>query len=146
MDNSTVGTVYQISKNSSAMVQWLENAISVVENLSRSEGRSNNLYRAFTSATPLERSWINIRWLISFRADRNVAFLKFSANCPRAIPRPRSLFSLSPSSFFSVVVHPRRARSLVSSYYSRRRSPCPLFTFWKPSCIYGSCYWPHCAR
>lgn len=80
---------------------------SVAENLSRSEGRSDNLYRAFTSATPLERSWINIRWLISFRADRNVAFLKFSANCPRAVPRPRPLFLflLSPSFQSS----PRRA-------------------------------------
>lgn len=29
---------------------------SVAENLSRSEGRSDNLYRAFTSAIPLRRS------------------------------------------------------------------------------------------
>lgn len=40
-------------------------------------GGSDNLYRT-CSLPPNGRSRINIRWLISFRPDQGVAFLKFS--------------------------------------------------------------------
>lgn len=70
------------------------------------KGRSDNLYRrdapaAATAAAP-GRSRINIRWLISFRGDQGVAFLKFPANCP---PRAIDLFSSRPSGFVLVPSH-----------------------------------------
>lgn len=94
-----------------------------ISSCARSERRSDNLYRAWASAIALGRSWINIRWLIWFRADRGVAFLKFSANCPRAAPHPRPFFSFS--LLFLPSYNLAAARPLVSSYYFRRQ-PLPV--------------------
>lgn len=108
---------------------------STMENLFHLAGRSDNLYRAFTSATPLGRSWINIRWLISFRADRGVAFLKFSANCPLAATRPRPFFSFSyhrpPRSGKHRTHTHARIYPLVSSYYFRRDASQASPAFWR---------------
>lgn len=54
------------------------------------KGWSDNLYRTVCGSPSFGRSRINIRWLISFRADQGVAFLEFSANCPFAHPLVRT--------------------------------------------------------
>lgn len=86
---------------------------------------SDNLYRtaAVRLHVPPGRSRINIRWLISFRADQGVAFFKFPANCPFT---HRHFLVAFVAAVPSLRHDPPRA---VSSYYFRHRRWYPFSAF-----------------